>query len=127
MGGAQRSLTSSKADVEAGPPTTLQDAREQVKRCELCQHHDRNTSLPVRALQTIALSLLFAVWGLNIVRPFSKALGSSKFLTSGTAMTTTREIGRRSLTTSHFPASRGRVCRGGQPLIIQLAECQLYV
>ena len=66
--------------MEAKPHTALQNACEQVKRCESCQYHGRNANLPAQALQTIPLSRPFAVLRLDIVGPFPKSPGGFKFL-----------------------------------------------
>jgi hypothetical protein len=56
-------------------PTTVVDANEVVSTCEGCQFYAHNTHLPAHALQTIPITWLFAVWGVDIVGPLRKAPG----------------------------------------------------
>jgi hypothetical protein len=49
--------------------TAVTDANEVVRTCEGGQFYARKTNLPSLALQTIPVTLSFAVWGLDIVRP----------------------------------------------------------
>ena len=57
-------------------PTTLRDAEEVIRRCEGCQFYARQTHLPIQELQTIPVTWLFVVWGLDMVGPLKKGLGS---------------------------------------------------
>src|SRR3989337_1663075 len=61
-------------------PIALEDAVELVTKCEACQFHSKNIHLPTQALQTIPLSWLFSVWGLDILGPFPRAAGGFEFL-----------------------------------------------
>nr|CAH66523.1 H0502B11.3 [Oryza sativa] len=61
-------------------PTALNDAVDLVRRCRACQFHTRQTHQPAQALQTIPLSWPFAVWGLDILGPFRRALGGFEYL-----------------------------------------------
>ena len=61
-------------------PTALQDATELVRRCEACQFHAKQIHQPAQSLQTIPLSWPFAVWGLDILGPFPRALGGYEHL-----------------------------------------------
>jgi hypothetical protein len=54
-------------------PTTVAGANEVMRTCEGCQFYARNTNLPTHALQTIPITWLFAVWGLDIVGPLRMA------------------------------------------------------
>nr|ABA97835.1 retrotransposon protein, putative, Ty3-gypsy subclass [Oryza sativa Japonica Group] len=56
-------------------PTAVSDADKIVRTCEGCQFFARQTHLPAQELQTIPLSWPFAVWGLDMVGPFKKAVG----------------------------------------------------
>jgi len=56
-------------------PTAVADATDVVRTCEGCQFYARKTHLPVHALQTIPVTWLFAVWGLDLVGPLQKAPG----------------------------------------------------
>jgi transposase InsO family protein len=56
-------------------PTTVADANEVVRTCEACQFYACKTNLLAQALQTVLVTWLFAVWGLDIVGPLHKAPG----------------------------------------------------
>jgi transposase InsO family protein len=51
------------------------DATRIVRTCQGCQFYARQTHLPAQALQTILITWLFAVWGLDLVGPLQKAPG----------------------------------------------------
>jgi hypothetical protein len=55
-------------------PTSLQDAFEQVKRCEACQFNTKRIHTLAQVLQLIPPSWSFAIWGLDILGPFPKAV-----------------------------------------------------
>jgi transposase InsO family protein len=57
-------------------PTAVADASEIVHTCEGCQFYARKTNLPAYALQTIPVTWPFPMWGLDIIGPLWKALGS---------------------------------------------------
>jgi hypothetical protein len=61
-------------------PTTLQDAVELVKSCEACQYHAKQIHTPAQALQMIPPSWPFAVWGVDILEPFPRAVGGYRYL-----------------------------------------------
>jgi hypothetical protein len=61
-------------------PTTVADATRIVRSCRGCQFYARQTCLPAQALQTIPITWLFAVWGLDLVGPLWKAPGGFKHL-----------------------------------------------
>jgi transposase InsO family protein len=61
-------------------PTALQDAAEMVKSCKACQFHAKQIHTPVQALQMIPPSWPFAVWGVDILGPFPRAVGGYRFL-----------------------------------------------
>jgi hypothetical protein len=61
-------------------PTALQDAIELVKTCKACQFHAEQIHMPTQTLQMISPSWPFAVWGLDIVGPFPRAVGGFRFL-----------------------------------------------
>jgi ribonuclease HI len=50
-------------------PTAVADATRIVRSCQGCQFYARQTHLPAQALQTIPITWLFAVWGLDLVGP----------------------------------------------------------
>jgi ribonuclease HI/transposase InsO family protein len=56
-------------------PTTVADATRIVRSYRGCQFYARQTHLPAQALQTISITWLFAVWGLDLVCPLQKAPG----------------------------------------------------
>jgi hypothetical protein len=58
----------------------LDDAIEIVKSCEACQFHAKQIHQPAQGLQTIPLSWPFAVWGLDILGLFPRALGGYWYL-----------------------------------------------
>ena len=61
-------------------PTALNDVVELVKACEACQFHAKKIHQPAEGLQTIPLLWPFAVWGLDILGPFPRALGGYRYL-----------------------------------------------
>jgi hypothetical protein len=61
-------------------PTALQDASEMVKSCMACQFHAKQIHTPAQALQMIPPSWPFAVWGVDILGPFPKAVGGYQYL-----------------------------------------------
>jgi ribonuclease HI/transposase InsO family protein len=61
-------------------PTALQDAVELVRKCQACQYHAKQIHTPAQALQMIPTSWPFAVWGLDILGPFPKAVGGYRYL-----------------------------------------------
>jgi hypothetical protein len=61
-------------------PTTLQDIVELVKTCKACQFHAKQIHMLAQTLQMIPPSWTFAVWGLDIMGPFPRAVGGYRFL-----------------------------------------------
>jgi hypothetical protein len=61
-------------------PTTLQDVVELVKTCKACQFHAKQIHMLAQTLQMIPPSWTFAVWGLDIMGPFPRAVGGYRFL-----------------------------------------------
>jgi ribonuclease HI len=61
-------------------PTAVADATRIVRFCQGCQFYARQTHLPAQALQTIPITWLFAVWGLDLVGPLQKAPGGFSHL-----------------------------------------------
>ena len=55
-------------------PTALQDAAELVRSCKACQFHAKQIHTPAQALQMIPPSWPFAVWGVDILGPFPRAV-----------------------------------------------------
>jgi hypothetical protein len=56
-------------------PTALQDVVKLVKRCEACQFHAKWIHTLAQTLQMILPSRPFAIWGLDILGPFPRAIG----------------------------------------------------
>ena len=54
-------------------PTAVADAKQIVHNCEGCQYYTRQTHLLAQALQTIPITWLFLVWGLNLVGSLKRA------------------------------------------------------
>jgi ribonuclease HI len=61
-------------------PTAVADATRIVCSCQGCQFYARQMHLPAQALQTIPITWLFAVWGLDLVGPLQKAPGGFSHL-----------------------------------------------
>jgi transposase InsO family protein len=61
-------------------PLALWDAAKMVKRCEACQFYAKQIHQPAQELQTIPLTWLFVVWGLDILGPFPRAQGGYCYL-----------------------------------------------
>jgi hypothetical protein len=51
-----------------------------VKSCKACQFHAKQIHTPAQALQMIPPSWPFAVWGVDILGPFPRAIGGYRFL-----------------------------------------------
>jgi hypothetical protein len=60
--------------------TVLQDAAELVRSCKACQFHAKQIHTPAQVLQMIPSSWPFDVWGLDILRPFPRAVGGYRYL-----------------------------------------------
>ena len=58
----------------------LQDAAAIDQSCDAFQFHAKQIHQPAQGLQTIPLSWPFAVWGLDLLGPFSRALGGYRYL-----------------------------------------------
>jgi hypothetical protein len=61
-------------------PTAVADATRIVRSCQGCQFYARRMHLPAQTLQTIPITWLFAIWGLDLVGPLQKAPGGFKHL-----------------------------------------------
>jgi hypothetical protein len=61
-------------------PTALQDAAKLVRSCKACQSHAKQIHTPAQVLQMIPPSWPFAVWGLDILGPFPRAVGGYRYL-----------------------------------------------
>jgi hypothetical protein len=51
-----------------------------VKSCKACQFHAKQIHTPAQALQMILPSWPFAVWGVDILGPFPRAIGGYRYL-----------------------------------------------
>jgi hypothetical protein len=58
----------------------LQDPAEMVKSCKACQFHAKHVHTLAQALQMIPPSWPFAVWGVDILGPFPRAVGGYRYL-----------------------------------------------
>jgi hypothetical protein len=61
-------------------PTTLDDVVELVKTYRACQFHAKQIHTPVQMLQIISPKWSFAVWGLDILGSFPRAVGGYQYL-----------------------------------------------
>ena len=59
------------------------EALEYVKKCDQCQRFAPNTHQPGGFLNPLSSLWPFTQWGLDIVGPFPKAVGSKKYLLVG--------------------------------------------
>jgi hypothetical protein len=55
-------------------PNVVSDAHQVVRTCEGCQYYKRHTHLLAQALQTIPVTSVFMVSGLDLAEPLKKAL-----------------------------------------------------
>ena len=60
------------------------EALEYVRKCDQCQRFAPNIRQPGGILNPLSSPWPFAQWGLDIVRPFPKAVGNKKYLLVGT-------------------------------------------
>ena len=65
-------------------PNMQREALEYVKKCDQCQRFTPSIHQPGGILNPLSSPLSFAQWGLDIVRPFPKAVGNKKYLLVGT-------------------------------------------
>ena len=65
-------------------PNMQREALEYVKKCDQCQRFAPSKHQPGGTLNPLSSPWPFAQWGLNIVGPFSKAVGNKKYLLVGT-------------------------------------------
>ena len=56
------------------------EALEYVKKCDQCQRFAPNVHQPGRVLNPLSSPWSFAQWGLDIVGPFSKAVGNKRYM-----------------------------------------------
>ena len=56
------------------------EVQEYVKKCDQCQKFTPNIHQPGGVLNPLSNPWPFAQWGLDIVRPFPKAVGNKKYL-----------------------------------------------
>ena len=61
-------------------PKALRDAAELVKSCKVYQFHAKQIHTLAQALQMILPSWPFAIWGVDILGPFPRAVGGYRFL-----------------------------------------------
>ena len=65
-------------------PKMQREALEYVKKCHQCQQYAPSIHKPGGILNPLSSPWPFAQWGLDIVGPFSKAVGNKKYLLVGT-------------------------------------------
>ena len=65
-------------------PNIQRKALEYVKKCDQCQRHSPSIHQPRGILNPLSSPWPFVQWGLDIVGPFSKAVGNKKYLIVGT-------------------------------------------
>ena len=58
----------------------IDDAKAFVRKCERCQNHAPTARQPPELLTSINSTILFAMWGMDILGPFPMASGQRKFL-----------------------------------------------
>ena len=61
-------------------PNIQKKMQEYVKKCDQCQRFAPNIHQPGGVLNPLSSPWSFAQWGLDIVRPFLKAVGNKKYL-----------------------------------------------
>nr|XP_051211216.1 uncharacterized protein LOC127328675 [Lolium perenne] len=54
-------------------PTALENAEDMVRKCNGCQRYNKKNHTPASSLKTIPITWPFAVWCLDMVRPFRPA------------------------------------------------------
>ena len=63
----------------------MQDAsQDYVRKCDQCQRYASNIHQPGGVLNPLSIPWPFAQWGLDIVGPFSRAIGNRRWLLIGT-------------------------------------------
>ena len=60
------------------------EAHEYIKKCDQCQRFALNIHQPEGTFNPLSSPWPFAQWGLDIVRPFTKAIGNKRFLVVNT-------------------------------------------
>src|SRR5207237_7011081 len=86
-------------------PTAVTDADELIRKCEGCQYFARQIHVPAQELQTIPITWLFAVWGLDMVAPLQRAPGGYTHL-FGAIAKFTKWIEAKPITT--IPAAKAK-------------------
>ena len=61
-------------------PTILKDATDLVRRCKICQEHDKISRLPSQPLTSITSPWPFQQWVLDILGPLPIGKGQCKFI-----------------------------------------------
>ena len=61
-------------------PGMQKEAQEYIKKCNQCQRFMPNIHQPRGVLNPLSSPWPFAQWGLDIIGPFSKAVGNKKYL-----------------------------------------------
>ena len=61
-------------------PNMQREVLEYVRKCDQCQRYAPSIHQPGEILNPLSSPWPFTQWGLDIVRPFSKAVGNKKYL-----------------------------------------------
>jgi hypothetical protein len=61
-------------------PTMLKDAKDYVTICDKCHRHADMHIAPPAELTSLTSPWPFAWWGIDLLRPFPKAVGQLKYL-----------------------------------------------
>ncbi|GKE36064.1 reverse transcriptase domain-containing protein [Tanacetum coccineum] len=61
-------------------PTMHRDAREEIRKCDLCQVHALIPKLPKTLMTLIMAPWPFFQWGIDFLGPLPEALGKVKFV-----------------------------------------------
>jgi len=97
-------------------PTLWGDYAEYVKKCTKCQDFGPLHHLKSKALHNMTSSWSFAIWGIDIIRPFAPGKGQTKFFLVGV------DYFIKWIETNHSrpsPSKRGKFCMAKYSLPIR--------
>jgi hypothetical protein len=77
---ASRTLVENAYRVGFWWPTAVSDTEDLVRRCQNCQFFGKQTHVPAHRLITIPPSWPFACWSLDMIGPFTTALGGFTYV-----------------------------------------------
>jgi hypothetical protein len=72
---ASRTLVGKAYRASFWLPTAVSDAEDLLRRCQNCQFFSKQSHVPAHSLITISPSWPFACWSLDMIEPFTTALG----------------------------------------------------